>query len=139
MQDKSGCLNCHFLAVNSITRDGIERESLESKYRNRDEFTKLIQRIDSHINLINCFRELWSAKTTGVENIENAVFREDRGVKCDLFSPYDPLATLESVLEKNRIKEEVIDRKVTRRLAWAAIIISAFATLLAAILPFLFT
>jgi hypothetical protein len=41
------------------------------------------------------------------------------------------------MVEMNKRQEEVIDRKTTRRLAWIAIFVSAFATLLAAALPFI--
>ena len=137
MRDKNGCLNCHFLAVDLITREGIERIPLEKEFRNPDSLLKLIQK--DTVKCDNGYWDLNRISTKNIPEIKNVILRADRGKKCTHFDIYDCHATLEAIRKRNKIKVEVIDRKKTRRLAWVAIIISAFATLLAAILPFLFT
>ena len=142
MRDKNGCLNCHFLSLIFIGYDGTEIGPLPDEYRNRDGFLKLLQKLDRRIHLVKCFHGNWDASKIGIKNtaeIENAAFRKDRGKKCTSFSAYDSHATLEAVMERNRRQEEVIDRKVTRRMAWIAIIVSALATLFAAVIPHILT
>ena len=138
MQDKLGCLNCHFLCATSITREGRETYPLPYEYRNKNDFSKMMQKLDIRVNIVKCFHGYWNAERMDTKNtteIESIVFRKDRGSKCLLFSAYDKDATLEAVIERNKRKEEVIDRKTTRCMAWAAITVSAIATLLVAILP----
>ena len=134
---KDGCLGCHFISLFSIGRDGHELNPLPSEYRDKDAFLKLLQKLDPRMRSVKCFREMWDAEKIGFKNsekIEETVFRKDRGKKCPLFSLYDSHASLKAAMERNRRIEEVIDRKVTRRMALAAIIISAVATIIS-ILP----
>jgi hypothetical protein len=136
---KKGCLHCHFLSLFSIGRDGLELSPLAFESRNMDSFSKLLHKLDARFLSLKCFHGIWDAVKIGTENankIENSVFSNDRK-KCPLFSPYICEASLKAVVEMNRRTEEVIDRKFTRRLAWIAIIVSAFATILAAALPFI--
>jgi hypothetical protein len=134
---RPGCLHCHFLSLFSITFDGKELNPLAFEYRNTDSLSKLLHKLDPRLLSIKCFHGMWDAEKIGYKNtdkIEIAILRDDRR-KCSLFSPHNPEASLTAVVEMNRRTEEVIDRKFTRRLAWAAIIVSAFATILAAAMP----
>jgi hypothetical protein len=125
-----------------IGLDGMETNPLPSKYRNHDDFSTLLPKLDRRTKSIKCFQGKWDAERIGIENvaeIEGVVFRKDRGSKCLLFSAYDNTAMLEAVMKENKRKEEVIDRKVTRRMAWIAIVFSFIATLLAPSLSYIFS
>ena len=131
-----GCLNCHFNCFESMTRE-LGLIPLEAESRNKDKFLELLRRPERRAQPFKCSKGKWDSERIGVNNfleIEQAVFRKDRD-KCPLFSLYDPTASLEAVELSNKRIEEVIDRKFTRRLAWAALILSTIATLLASILP----
>ena len=136
MRDKNGCLGCHFLSLLSMERDGTELNPLPIGYRNRDGFSKLLQRLDSRIYSVKCSREMWdSNKIENKMEIEKTLFKKARGKKCPLFSLYDNEASLKAIIECNRRQEDVSERNFTRRLAVIAIVVSALATLIATLLP----
>ena len=117
MRDKAGCLNCHFFCKFIPMLSTTERNPILDEFRNMAGFLKLIE---DNSHTYECFHGNWNIRNTDKENIaeiKRIILRKDRGSNCLLFSVYDKDATLEAVMQGNKRKEEVIDRKTTRRIA----------------------
>jgi hypothetical protein len=138
MSEKS-CLNCHFLCISGIDNNNRPvQQPFETEARTRK---RLIERLEDQARCpqfpssIACFCGNWDSTKIGKENtaeISNAIFSRKRK-KCAHFVVYDKHAAPEAVRNREDMKREIIDQKVTRRIAVMALAVS-FAALVVSII-----
>lgn len=124
------CLSCQFLCFYSNLSNNGKSKSISAENRTIDNCLSFIQNQPRHIDYVFCYCGAWEFKrvdTHTKENIQTCLTRKDRGVKCVFFCLYDRNATPEYAKERLPILREIIDRKKTRAMAFAALLISTLS------------